>query len=188
MLGTDSCNDLNGTASRREEDVLEEFTKRTHERTMATSTSQFAEEKLKRNDGHKLFPTSQKNSCKNMSSNGGDPQMFQNVLGAGETNDDAETTAFINLQSPQLVNSIVPGGVLDCDISVEMVPKFLPSERKGHDIDIDSVASPKMSSNDIDTCTGVGTSFASGCKRKNFTEICGCVLKGKDTDLLLVGW
>ncbi|XP_039052332.1 helicase protein MOM1-like [Hibiscus syriacus] len=172
--GTDSCNDLNGTDSeRREEDVLEEFTKRTRERTMATSTSQLAEEELKRNDEHKLFPTNQKNSCKNMSSNGGDPQMSQNVLVAGEKNDDAETTTLKDLQSPQLVNSIVPGGVLDCDISVEMVPKFMPSERKGHDVYIDSVASPKMSSNDIDTFTGVGTPFASGCKRKKITETCG---------------
>ncbi|GMI92128.1 hypothetical protein HRI_002882200 [Hibiscus trionum] len=172
--GTDRCNDLNGTNSgRKEENLLKEFTERTHERTTVTSTSQFAKEELKRNNEHKLFPTSQKNSCRDISSNGGDPQLTKNGLVAGETNDAAETATLKNLQSPQMVNPIVPGGVHDCDISMEMVPKVAPSERKGHGIDIDSVASPKMSSNGIDTCSGVGTSLSPRCKRKDCTATCG---------------
>ncbi|KAK9022272.1 hypothetical protein V6N11_002552 [Hibiscus sabdariffa] len=179
--GTDRCSYLSGTDSgRREEDILEEFTERTCERTTVTSTSQFAEEKLKRNDEHTLLPTSQKNNCKNMSFDGGDPKMYVSV--AGETNNDAETTKLKNLQNSQLVNSIMPGGVLDCDISVEMVPKVEPSERKGYDIDIDSAASPKMSSNDIGTCTGPGTSLSSGCKRKDCTETCGMCSKRQRVD------
>ncbi|GMI92127.1 hypothetical protein HRI_002881800 [Hibiscus trionum] len=181
--GTDRYSGLNGTDSgRREEDILEEFTERTCERTTVTSTSQFAEEELKRNDEDKLLPTSQQNNCKNMSFAGVDQQMSQNVLVAGEMNNDAETTTLKNLQSSQLVNSIVPGGVRDCDISVEMVPKVMPSERKGYDIDIDSGASPKMSSKDIGTCTGVGTSFSSGCKRKECTETCGMCSKRQRVD------
>ncbi|KAE8729489.1 Detected protein of confused Function [Hibiscus syriacus] len=180
--GTDSSNDLNGAASERREDILVDLTERTQERTTVTSTSQFAEEKPKRNNERKLFPTSQKNSCNNMSSNGGDPQLSQNVLVSGETNVAAEITMHKNLQSPQLVNSIVPGGLLDCDISVEMVPKVMPSERKGHDIDMDSVASPKSSSHDIGTCTGDGTSLSSGCKRKDCTETCGLFSKRKRVD------
>ncbi|KAK8581454.1 hypothetical protein V6N12_071678 [Hibiscus sabdariffa] len=172
--GTDRRDDLNGADSGKGvEKVLEEFSERTHERTAMRSTSQFAEETLKINNEHKLFPTSQKNSSKDMASNGGDPQISQNGLVAGEMNDDAETAMLKNLQSPKLVNSIAPGGVLDCDISVEMVPKVMPSERKSHDIDIDSAASAKMSSNDIGTCTEAGTSLSSGCKRKGCTETRG---------------
>ncbi|KAL4335632.1 hypothetical protein GQ457_07G034500 [Hibiscus cannabinus] len=179
--GTDCCSYLSGTDSeRRDGDILEEFTERTCERTTVTSTSQFAEEKLKRNDEHTLLPTSQQNNCKNMSFDGGDPKMYVSV--EGETNNDAETTELKNLQNSQLVNSIMPGGVLDCDISVEMVPKVEPSERKVYDIDIDSAASPKMSSNDIGTCTGSGTSLSSGCKRKDCTETCGMCSKRQRVD------
>ncbi|KAK8645589.1 hypothetical protein V6N13_119413 [Hibiscus sabdariffa] len=179
--GTDCCSYLSGTDSeRRDEDILEEFTERTCERTTVTITSQFAEEKLKRNDEHTLLPTSQKNNCKNMSFDGGDPKMYVSV--EGETNNDAETTELKNLQNSQLVNSIMPGGVLDCDISVEMVLKVEPSERKVYDIDIDSAASPKMSSNDIGTCTGSGTSLSSGCKRKDCTETCGMCSKRQRVD------
>ncbi|GMI81866.1 hypothetical protein HRI_001855900 [Hibiscus trionum] len=176
--GTDHCDDLNGTDSGRKEDILEEFTEITHERTTVTSTSQFAEEELKRNNEHKLFPTSQKNGCKDMSSNGDDLQISQNGLLAGETNDDAETATLRNLQSPQLV----PGGVFDCDISVEMVPKVMPSERKDHDIDIEYVASPKISSCDVGTCTEAGTSLSSGCKRKDCTETRGMCSKRQRVD------
>ncbi|KAK9022271.1 hypothetical protein V6N11_002551 [Hibiscus sabdariffa] len=172
--GTDYCDDQNGTDSgRKEENLLEEFTERTHERTTVTSTSQFAKDALKRNNEHKLFPTSQKNSCRDISSNGGDPQITQNGLVAGKTNAAAETAMLKNMQSPQLVNPIMPRGIHDCDISVEMVPKAMTSKRKGHDIVVDSVASPKMSSNDIGTCTGVGISLSPRCKRKDCTEICG---------------
>ncbi|KAK8584570.1 hypothetical protein V6N13_138528 [Hibiscus sabdariffa] len=176
--GTDHCDDLNGTDSGRREDILEEFTERTHERTMVTNTSQFAEEELKRNNEHKLFPSSQKNSCKGMSSNGDDLQISQNGLVAGETNDDAEPATLRNLQSSQLV----PGGVFDCDISVEMVPKVMPSKRKVQDIDIDYVASPKMLSSDAGTCTGAGTSLSSGCKRKDCTETHGMCSKRQRVD------
>ncbi|KAK8679012.1 hypothetical protein V6N13_144484 [Hibiscus sabdariffa] len=175
--GTDHCDDLNGTDSGRREDILEEFTERTHERTMVTSTSQFAEEELKRNNEHKLFPSIQKNSCKDMSSNGDYLQISQNGLVAGETNDDAELATLRNLQSPQLV----PGGVFDCDISVEMVPKVMPSERKVQD-NIDYVASPKMLSSDVGTCTGAGTSLSPGCKRKDCTETHGMCSKRQRVD------
>ncbi|KAK8645587.1 hypothetical protein V6N13_119412 [Hibiscus sabdariffa] len=172
--GTDHCHDQNGTDSgRKEENLLEEFTERTHERTAVTSTSQFAKQALKRNNEHKLFPTSQKNSCRGISSHGGDPQITQNGLVAGETNAAAEIVMLKNMQSPQLVNPIVPRGIHDCDISVEMVPKVMPSKRKGYDIVVDSVASPKMSSNNIGTCTGVGISLSPRCKRKDCTETCG---------------
>ncbi|KAE8696703.1 putative Kinase family protein / peptidoglycan-binding LysM domain-containing protein [Hibiscus syriacus] len=181
--GTDCSKYLNGADSgRREEEILVDFTERTHERTTVTNTSRFAEEEPKRKDEHKLFPTSQKNSCNNMSSNGGDPQLSQNVLVSGETNDATETTSIKNLQSPQLVNSIVPGEFLDCDISVETILEVMPSERKGHDIDIDSVASPKLSSHEIGTYTGDGTSLSSGCKRKDYTETCGMCSKRQRVD------
>ncbi|KAK8712737.1 hypothetical protein V6N13_147965 [Hibiscus sabdariffa] len=117
-----------------------------------------------------------------MASNGGDPQISQYGLVAGEMNDDAETAMLKNLQSPKLVNSIAPGGVLDCDISVEMVPKVMPSKRKSHDIDIDSAASPKRSSNDIGACTEAGTSLSSGCERKGCTETRGMCSRRQRVD------
>ncbi|XP_039052333.1 helicase protein MOM1-like [Hibiscus syriacus] len=181
--GTDHCfNDLIGADSGRREDISVDFTERTQERNTVTSTSQFAEEEPKRNDEHKLFPSSQKNRSNNLSFNGGDPQLSQNVLVSGETDAAAETTTLKNPESPKLVNSIVPGGLLVCDISVEMVPEVIPSERKGHDIDIDSVASPKLSSHEIGTCTGDGTSLLSGCKRKDYIETCGMCSKNQRVD------
>ncbi|KAK8988434.1 hypothetical protein V6N11_029824 [Hibiscus sabdariffa] len=181
--GTDRPDDLNGADSgRRGEKILEEFGDKTHERTTVKSTSQFAEEMLKRNNERKLFPTSLKNISKDMASNGGDPQISQYGLVAGEMTDDAETAMLKNLQSPKLVNSIAPGGVLDCDISVEMVPKVMPSKRKSHDIDIDSAASPKMSSNDIGACTEAGTSLSSGWERKGCTETRGMCSRRQRVD------
>ncbi|KAK8625003.1 hypothetical protein V6N13_089886 [Hibiscus sabdariffa] len=182
-VARDRPDDLNGADSgRRGEKILEEFGDKTHERTTVKSTSQFAEEMLKRNNERKLFPTSQKNISKDMASNGGDPQISQYGLVAGEMNDDAETAMLKNLQSPKLVNSIAPGGVLDCDISVEMVPKVMPSKRKSHDIDIDSAASPKMSSNDIGACTEAGTSLSSGWERKGCTETRGMCSRRQRVD------
>lgn len=171
LLFVDRIEDLNGTNSgRREEYFLEEFIEITHERTVVTSTSQPVEEALKGKNEHNLFLTGQKDSCKDISSNGGNLQIPKNGLIAEEMNDNAEKAAQDNLQSPHLAESIVPGRVLGCDISVEMV---MPSENKGHDIDIDYVASPKISSNDIGTCTAPGPSLSSGCKRKDCTETCG---------------
>ncbi|KAL1168904.1 hypothetical protein V6Z11_A05G111500 [Gossypium hirsutum] len=168
---TDRNEDLNGTNSgRREEDILEEFIERSHERTEVTSTSQPAEEALKGKNEHNLFLTSEKDSCKDISSNGGDLQIPKNGLITEEMNDNAEKAAQDNLQSPHFAKSIMPGGVLGCDISVEMV---MPSENKCHDIDIDSVASSKISSNNIATCTAPGPSQSSGCKRKDCSETCG---------------
>ncbi|XP_040949489.1 helicase protein MOM1 isoform X2 [Gossypium hirsutum] len=168
---TDRNEDLNGTNSgRREEDFLEEFIERSHERTEVTSTSQPVEEALKGKNEHNLFLTSEKDSCKDISSNGGDLQIPKNGLIAEEMNDNAEKAAQDNLQSPHLAKSIMPGGVLGCDISVEMV---MPSENKCHDMDIDSVASPKISSNNIATCTAPGPSQSSSCKRKDCSETCG---------------
>ena len=59
----DHCHDLNGTDSgRREDDFLEELSERTHERTVVTSKSQ-SMEALERNNEHKMFLTSQNDSC-----------------------------------------------------------------------------------------------------------------------------
>ncbi|KAK5830737.1 helicase protein MOM1-like isoform X1 [Gossypium arboreum] len=177
---TDRNEDLNGTNSgRREEDVLEEFIERSHERTEVTSTSQPAEEALKGKNEHNLFLTSEKDSCKDISSNGGDLQIPKNGLITEEMNDNAEKAAQDNLQSPHFAKSIMPGGVLGCDISVEMV---MPSENKCHDIDIDSVASSKISSNNIATCTAPGPSQSSGCKRKDCSETCGMSSKRQRVD------
>ncbi|PPD69326.1 hypothetical protein GOBAR_DD33794 [Gossypium barbadense] len=177
---TDRNEDLNGTNSgRREEDFLEEFIERSHERTEVTSTSQPVEEALKGKNEHNLFLTSEKDSCKDISSNGGDLQIPKNGLIAEEMNDNAEKAAQDNLQSPHLAKSIMPGGVLGCDISVEMV---MPSENKCHDMDIDSVASPKISSNNIATCTAPGPSQSSSCKRKDCSETCGMSSKRQRVD------
>ena len=144
---------------------------------MVTSTSQSAKEALERNNEHKLFLTSQKDSCKDMSSNGDGLQDSKNGLVARDVNDDAEKAVQENLQIPQLVNSILRGGVLDCDINLEMVRKVMFSERKGHDIDIDYVAYLIMLSKDICTSAGAGTLLSSGCKRKDCSETCGTCSK-----------
>ncbi|XWS74310.1 hypothetical protein CRYUN_Cryun02cG0203900 [Craigia yunnanensis] len=181
--GTDHCDDLDGTDSgRREGDLLEELAERTRERAVVTSTSQSAKEALEKNNKHKLFPTSQKDSCKDMSSNGNGLQVSMNGLVAREMNDNAEKAALENLQSPQLLNSILHGGVLDCDISLELVQKVMPSESKGHNIDTDSVASPIMSSKDVCTSAGAGTLLSSGCKRKDCNETCGTYSKRQRVD------
>ncbi|XWS28986.1 hypothetical protein CRYUN_Cryun25bG0118000 [Craigia yunnanensis] len=177
--GTDHCDDLNGTDSGRREDLLEELSERTRERTVVTTTSQSAKEALERNNEHKLFMTSQKDGCKDMSSNGDGLQDSKNGLVARDMNDDTEKAVQENLQGPELVNSILNGGVLDCDISLEMVQKVMPSDRKGHDINFDYVASPITSSKDICTSAGTGTLLSSGCKRKDCIETCGACSKRK---------
>ena len=155
------------------EEILEELAERTCERTLVTSTSEFAKEALEKSNKHKLFSSSQMDSCEDMSSNEDGLQVSKNGSVAGEMNDDAKE----DLQSPQLVNSIPHGGVVDCGISLEMVQKVMPAKEKGHDIGLDSVASPIMSSKDIYTSTGAGTLLPSGCKRKDCNETCGTCSK-----------
>ncbi|XVF20260.1 hypothetical protein REPUB_Repub11eG0182400 [Reevesia pubescens] len=110
-----------------------------------------------------------------MSSNGDGLQVSKNGLVSREVNNDAQKAVQENLQSPKLVNSILHGGVLDCDISLEMV-------QKGHDIHIESVASPIMSSKDVSNSTGAGTLLSSGCKRKDCSEACGTCSKRQRVD------
>ncbi|XP_022728687.1 uncharacterized protein LOC111284231, partial [Durio zibethinus] len=179
----DHCDDLNVTDNgRREADLVEELAERTREKTVVTSTSQSVKEALEKNNEYKLFPTGQKDSCKGMSSNGDGLQVSNNGLVTGEMNDNAEKDAQENLQSPLLLNSIIHGGVLDCDISLEMVQKIRPSKRKGNDIDIDSVSFPKISTKDIATSAGAGTLLSPGCKRKDCIETCGMCSKRKRVD------
>lgn len=132
-----------------------------------TSKSESVNVPLEKDNEHKTFPLSQKDGCKDVSSNGDGIQM----------NDNTEKAAPENLQSPQLVNSILHGGVLDCDINLEMVQEVMPSESKGHDIVIDSVASPIMSSKDICTSAAAEILSSSGCKRKDCCETCGTCSK-----------
>ncbi|XVF68548.1 hypothetical protein PTKIN_Ptkin11bG0011700 [Pterospermum kingtungense] len=167
--GTGHSNDLNGTDSGREEDILEDVTEITHERTLVTSSSQSSKETLERNNEHKSFQTRQKVSSKDMSSTRGDPQGSKNCLVAGDMNDDAEKASLENLPSPEC------GGVLDCDVTCDMVQKVT-------DIDIDYVASPVISSNDICTSAGGRTSLSLDRKRKDCSESGGTCSKRQRVD------
>ncbi|XVE59076.1 hypothetical protein DITRI_Ditri05aG0015900 [Diplodiscus trichospermus] len=121
-------------------------------------------------------------SCKDMSSDSDGLQVSKNGLVARGMNDNAEEAVQENQQTPPLVKSILHYGVLDCDISSEMVQKVMPSESKGHDMDIDSVASPMISSKDVCTSAGAATNLSSGCKRKDCSDTCGTCSKRQRVD------
>ncbi|XP_021279332.1 helicase protein MOM1-like isoform X1 [Herrania umbratica] len=177
---TDHGDDLNRTDSeRRDEDLLKVHAERTCEITMARGTSQSAEEAPENKNDLTLFPTSQKDSCKDMSSNGDGSKVSKSGSVAGKMNDDAEKA----VQDPELVNSMLHERILDCNISLEMVQEVMSSERKRHDMDTDSVASPITSSKNICTSmAGAETLLISGCKRKDCSETCGTCSKRQRVD------
>lgn len=106
----DHCDDLNRTDhGNREVELLEKLTKRTRERSVA-STNQSVKEAFEENDEHKSFSTCQNDSCKDIIQI--NPQIVKNRLVDGEVNDDARKSMQENQQSPKLVTSILLGLVL----------------------------------------------------------------------------